>query len=104
MIIVKLSKQNPISIQVMGQKTSLTFILISEVNKKNFESLEQLLIKLNILPDVIGLTETRIKINALNYISNQLAGFYFLHFDSAANSGGVGKFIKNNVDFVLRED
>ena len=68
--------------------------------QKNLESLEQLLIH----PDVIGLTETKIKINALNYISNQLPGHHFLHTDSATNSGNVGIFIKDNVDFVLRED
>ena len=74
--------------------------------QKNFESLEQLLINLNIQPDVIGLMETKIKINASNYISNQLPGYHFLHTDSATNSGGVsiGIFIKDNVDFVLRED
>ena len=69
--------------------------------RKNFKSLEQL-VNLNLLPDVIRLTETKIKINALNYIPNQLPGYQFLHSDSATNSGGVGILIKDNVDFVLR--
>ena len=69
--------------------------------QKNFESLDQLLINLNIQPDVIELTETKIKINALNYISNQLLGCHLLHSDSTINSGGVGLFIKDNVNLLL---
>ena len=71
---------------------------------KNFESLKQLLINLNILPDVIGLTETKNKINVLGYIPNQLPGNHFLHSNSATNSSGEGIFIKDNVDFVFQED
>ena len=62
--------------------------------QKNFKSLKQLLINLNMQPDVIGLTETKIKINALNYISNQLLRYYFLHTDSATNFGYVDKINK----------
>ena len=55
------------------------------------------------LPDVVGLTETKIKINALNSIPNQLPGYHFLDSDSATNLGCVSICIKRNVDFVLRK-
>ena len=87
-----------------GPKNFTNFHFKIRSLRKNFKSLEQLLIKLNILPDVKGLTETKIKINALNYISNQLLRYYFLHSNSATTSGGVTIFIKDIVDFVLRED
>ena len=72
--------------------------------RKNVESLEKLLITFNILSDVIALTETKIKINALNHIPNQLLGYHSLHSDRATNSGDVDIFIKDNVDFVIRDD
>ena len=81
--------------------------------RMNFESFQQLLINLNIQPDVIGLTETKFKINRLNYISSKLPGYHFLHSDSVTNflhsdsvtnSGGVSIFIKANVDFVIQKD
>ena len=87
----------------MDQKFIYFYFNIKSL-QKNFESLKQLSINLNILPDNIGLMKTKIKINTLNYFWNQLLGYHFLHSDSATNSKHVGIFIKDNVNFVLPED
>ena len=81
----------------MGQKNFTYFHFDIRSLRKNFKSLEQLYINFNIFPDVKGLTETKIKINARNCISNQLPSYHILLSNSAANSGGVGIFIYKTI-------
>ena len=54
---------------------------------KNFDNLYDFLVELNFLPDVICLTETRIKLHPLLNIS--LPNYTFFHTDSTSNAGGV---------------
>ena len=60
---------------------------------KNFDNLYDFLVELNFLPDVICLTETRIKLHPLLNIS--LPNYTFFHTDSTSNAGGVGIYVLN---------
>ena len=60
---------------------------------KNFDNLYDFLVELNFLPDVICLTETRIKLHLLLNIS--LPNYTFFHTDSTTNAGGVGIYVLN---------
>ena len=60
---------------------------------KNFDNLYDFLVELNFLPDVICLTETRIKLHPLLNIS--LPNYTFFHTDSTTNAGGVGIYVLN---------
>ena len=60
---------------------------------KNFDNLYDFLVELNFLPDVIRLTETRIKLHPLLHIS--LPNYTFFHTDSTTNAGGVGIYVLN---------
>ena len=60
---------------------------------KNFDDLYDFLVELNFLPDVICLTEIRIKLHPLLNIS--LPNYTFFHTDSTTNAGGVGIYVLN---------
>ena len=60
---------------------------------KHFDNFYNLLVELKFLPDVIHLTETRIKLHPLINIS--LPNYTFFHTDSTTNAGGVGIYVLN---------
>ena len=60
---------------------------------KNFDNLYDFLVELNFLPDVICLTETRIKLHPL--LNILLPNYTFFHTDSTTNAGGVGIYVLN---------
>ena len=72
------------------------FLVLLHVNiwslHKNFDKLYDFLVELNFLPDVICLTETRIKLHPLLNIS--LPNYTFFHTDSTS-SGGVEIYVLN---------
>jgi len=87
------------------QTPSVTYLHVNIRSlKKNFESLEQLLKDLGTAPEIIGLTETKLNINKHSYFPNQLKEYQFIHTDSLRNSGGVGFFIKNSIQFTNHDD
>ena len=73
------------------------FLVLLHINirllHKNFDNLYDFLVELNFLPDVICLTETRIKLHPLLNIS--LPNYTFFHTDSTTNAGGVGIYVLN---------
>ena len=61
--------------------------------QKNFDNLYDFLVELKFLPDVICITETRIKLHPVLNIS--LPNYTFFHTDSTTNAGGVGINVLN---------
>ena len=49
-------------------------------------------------PDIIGLSETRIKDEPL--INIDLPGYRFVHVDSLSNAGEVAALVSNNLKYV----
>ena len=70
----------------------------------NFDALNQLLCDLNHSFSIIGLSETKLKVDKENLSNISLRGYTFLSNPSLTNAGGVGLYVKNNLNFNLRED
>ena len=66
---------------------------------KNFEKLEELIHEINISPDVIAISETKLKDNTS--FSYSLFGYDFVSKNSSTNAGGVGIFVKSSYSFNL---
>ena len=59
-----------------------------------------MLLELNEYPDVIALTETKIKESGTLVLND----FTFVHNDTKTSAGGVNIYIKSNICFKLRQD
>ena len=73
---------------------------------KNMDKLRTLLCSLDSHPDIIAVSETRITDNNAAYRDCNLNGYQFI-YDNAppdGRAGGAGLFIKNDLDFTLRND
>ena len=70
---------------------------------KNVDQLHQLICSLTVQPEVIAITETK-----LNSRSNvdliQLENYNFTYKNSLSNAGGVGVYIKKELEFTERKD
>ena len=71
---------------------------------KNFEKLEKLLGSMEKWPEVIAISETRLKSHHSDSYIPSLEGYDFVRKDSELNCGGVGIFIKNTISYEVRED
>ena len=72
--------------------------------KKNIEKLSMILADLQVPPQIIALSETKInKKQSVNF-STTLKGYNFLHSDSDTLAGGVGIYINNSLSYQLRND
>ena len=72
--------------------------------RKNIEKLSMILADLQVPPQIIALSETKInKKQGVNF-STTLEGYNFLHSDSDTLAGGVGIYINNSLSYQLRND
>ena len=69
---------------------------------KNIDKLCEYISLMKCRPDVILITETKLKKNITSYNIN-LNGYNFIHRDSITNAGGVGIYIKNSIVFNTKE-
>ena len=69
---------------------------------KNHDKIEEFLSELNVLPEIISVSET--KLNSQSTSNVNIAQYDFLHNDSPSKAGGVGLYVKNNVKYSLRND
>ena len=66
---------------------------------KNFDSLYKFLVTLSFSPDIICLTETRLKGEAL--INIDLPLYKFIHVDSTTAAGGVAIYVSHKLQFEV---
>ena len=66
---------------------------------KNLEKLEELLSDLDKMPEIIAISETKLKAE----FKLQLDGYDFLQKDSSTNAGGVGLFISKSLNYEVIE-
>ena len=71
---------------------------------KNFDSFHHLLGELNNSFQVIGLSETRIKVNLPPLVNTSIAGFDFISQPTLSEAGGVGFYIRNNLSYTKRDE
>ena len=93
--------------QVSGSHNpSGNFLCFIHINirslQKNFDSLQEFLCLQPNLPDVICLTETRLKQQSL--LNVNLSGYSLIHHDSPTNAGRVAKYLSKQIQYeVLTE-
>ena len=68
---------------------------------KNMDNLEEIVTPCSKSPDVIALSETRIKETS---IIATLPGYNFINENSQTQAGSVGAYIKNNLKYLQRSD
>jgi len=65
--------------------------------QKHFHSLHETLQQLPVLPQIIGISETRIK--SQPYLNISTPNYRFLYANSTTQAGGVGSYINNSISF-----
>ena len=65
---------------------------------KNFDSLLEFLHLLSAVPDIICLSETKIKDENIT-VPLGLTNYEFIHTDSKTNAGGVAMYINSDIKF-----
>ena len=68
----------------------------------NFDKLNELLTNYDILPDIIAISETKLKL--LQVYNAKLSGYHFYHKGTTTRWGGVGLFIKESLSISICEE
>ena len=99
----KIILKNPIQ-KLMSQNKNNFSVLHMNIKSlnKNFPEIENMLIELNEYPDVIALTEIKIKESGTQV--NRVLNYFTVHNDTKTSPGGLGIYIKSNICFKLRQD
>ena len=66
---------------------------------KNLNQVRDLLISIGKIPDIIAISETKLRDGGFHNVS--LEGFEFVHNSSPTNAGGIGLYIKQGIIFNL---
>ena len=69
---------------------------------KTLDKIEEFLNDKTRFPDAIAISET--KLNSNSSSNNNILHYNFLHNDSPTNASGVGFYIKDTLQFRLRDD
>ena len=67
----------------------------------NFDKLNKLLTNYDILPNIIAMSETKIKIKLSQVHNAKLSGYHFYHKGLTTSWGGVGLFIKKSLSISI---
>ena len=70
---------------------------------KNIDRLHQLICNLPIEPDIIFVTETKLNCKS-NIKFTNINNYTFIHKNSLSCAGGVGIYLKNQLEFTIRQD
>ena len=68
---------------------------------KNKPKVQTFLVQLSILPEVIAVTETKLNLKS-DLLQTDLENYQFAHKYSTSNAGGVGLYVRNDLNFVLK--
>ena len=70
---------------------------------KNFNELHELICSMQIQPDIVGITETKLNVNS-NLDLVHISGYKFYSCNSLSFSGGVAIHAKNSLQIKIRND
>ena len=91
--------------EILGGVNDLSDLAVFHANvislRKNITRVEDLFSNCERMPDVIGISETRI--DGDSYLV-KLPGYEFKNCDSPTSAGGVGIYIRENLNFDVRDD
>ena len=63
-----------------------------------------MLTDLNLMFSVIGLSETKIKVNQDPSLNTETPGYVFVSQPTLSNAGEVGSYIRNDLFYIIREN
>ena len=96
-----ISRQNKLSSN--NNKNNLFTVHINTRSLlKNHDKIKEFLSELNVLPEIISISET--KLNSRSTSNVNIAQYDFLHNNSPSKAGDVGLYVKNNVKYSLSND
>ena len=70
----------------------------------HMHELTNTLAQLNFIPDIIGLSETRITTKCNSYVNPSIPNYKYYQSQSSNNAGSVGVFIHNSMNVKIRHD
>jgi len=70
----------------------------------NYDNLVQMFVDLNVSFSLIGLSETKLKLDKDPLFNTNIDGYSFVSQPSLSNAGGVAFYIKDNLEFIIRSD
>ena len=82
---------------------NLLYLNISSL-KQNLDKLVNLVAEVNFTPDIIALSETRITKTVNKDFNPSIPNFTYFNIPSYTSAGGVGVFLRNSLNFSLRND
>ena len=87
------------SLQAFKQRDHELLVLHVNIRslQKNFDDLYQLICQFKHLPDIICLSETRLKDQVP--INVNIHGYNFVNANSPTNAGGVGMYVSSNINY-----
>ena len=96
-----LSKKPPPPLfQILATRLSLLHVNLRSINKfQNFDTFEEFLTDLSFSPDIVCVSETRLKGEPLINISKP--NFNFVHADSTTKAGWVAIYVSSKFYFEL---
>ena len=81
----------------------LLYFNISSIYQ-NMDKLVNLIAEVNFTPDIIALSETRITKTVNKDFNPSIPNFTYFNIPSLTSAGGVGVFLRNSLNFSLRND
>ena len=68
---------------------------------KNIDILEELVVSMQITPDIIAVSETKLN-DRNNLVQIQLPGYNFSHTDFLTRAGGVGIYVNSKIRYRVK--
>ena len=94
------------NLRIISKKKALLLVHVnirSVRNQNNFESLQELLQSFNRLPDILCISETKLKRDIIT-ANILLPGYDIIHQDSPTKAGGVAMYINNRIQYEQIND
>ena len=70
----------------------------------NFDNFNHMLSELNYSFSLIGLTETKLRVNIEMLINAKMPGYSYISIPSLSNAGGVAFYVKDDLQFISRPE
>ena len=88
-----------------GQTTDLSIIHVNICSLPgNIDKLINLIAELDIKPDIIAISETKITISTNQDFKPNIENYSFFNIPSLTSAGGVGIFLLNTLKFSIRNE
>ena len=95
------NKINFLSLSFVSKCISKAFLML-EVSQKNHTLLTDLIYSIQVKPDILAISET--KLNENNVVNVDITSYNFFHTDSSTNAGGAAIYVNRDIKAIARPD